>query len=101
MDYKVILTCKSIWYYSQGDETAFFEWIKRISCIDKFDGIQDELYLYIKNKMIEDSALRELLALFCRYNIEMKQLSVFLNSKNKEWFFESKEAFWHKRVFGE
>lgn len=57
------------------------------------------MYLHVKSTKISDICLRELLSLFYRYNIEMSQLSVFLNEKNKKWFFENKRAYWHKKVF--
>jgi hypothetical protein len=43
--------------------------------------------------------LRELLALFYRYKIEMSQFSVFLSEKNKKWFYDNKQAYWYKKVF--
>lgn len=99
MNTKIILTCKSIWYYSSFDEDAFFEWIKKISSIVKYDGRLDELYLYLDSNVISDANLRELLALFYRYKVNMKQLAIFLNNDNKFWFFDNKKGYWHKRVF--
>lgn len=49
---------------------------------------------------IVDNDLRELLALFYRYKIDMKQLRVFLNEQNKEWFYGRPKGYWHYRVFG-
>jgi hypothetical protein len=42
-----ILACKRVRYGSQGDEAAFFGWIERISCVTKFDGSGDTLYLHV------------------------------------------------------
>ena len=100
MNHKIKLICKSVWYYSSIDEDMFFEWIQKIPSIIKYDGLQDELYLYIKSKRINCNDLRELIALFYRYKIDMKQLSIFLNNANKGWFFDGKKAYWHKKVFG-
>ena len=98
---KVRLVCKAVTYYSHRDEDAFFEWIKKISSIKKFKGLGDELYLYIESAEIPDNDLRELIALFYRYKVDMKQLAIFLNDNNKEWFHEGKpKAYWHKQVFG-
>jgi len=44
--------------------------------------------------------MRELLALFYRYKIDMKQLQIFLNKNNKQWFQDNTKAYWHRRVFG-
>ena len=96
----IILTCKSVWYYSTKDEDAFFEWIKKIPYIEFCNGRLDELYLHCKEEVIEEDDLLELLALFYRYKVDMKQLNQFLNQSNKEWFFQDKKTFWHKKVFG-
>lgn len=89
---------KKIKFYSQKDEEAFFEWIKRIECIERFEGAGDELYLYIASDKVHDFDLRELLALFYRYDIEMKQLQKFLIEDNKTWFC-NKKGFWYRKVF--
>lgn len=97
---EIKLICKSVWFYSQLDEKYFFEWLQNIKAITRYDGIGDELYLYCKSSVISDQALRDILGLFYRYKVDMKQLAVFLNSKNKEWFFGNPKGYWHKRVFG-
>ena len=97
---QVVLVCKRVWYYSSTDEDMFFEWISRIKCIATYDGVRDELYLYINTKRVSNENLRELLALFYRYKIDMKQLQIFLNKNNNQWFYDNKKAYWHRRVFG-
>jgi hypothetical protein len=96
---KIKLICKSVWYYSSIDEDMFFEWIQKIPSIIKYDGQLDELYLYIKSKRINNNDLREIVDLFYRYKIDMKQLSIFLNKTNKAWFFDNKQTYWHKNVY--
>jgi hypothetical protein len=97
---EMFIECKRVKFYSPHDEDAFFEWINKIKSVTKYDGKLDELYLYIKNKNISNKDLRELIALFYRYNIDMKQLRIFLTKKNKEWFFDPPKGYWYKRVFG-
>jgi len=94
------LICKKIWYYSKIDEDIFFEWLEQIPSVEEIKGISDQLFVNTKSNTIPDEDLKELITLFYRYGVDMKQLKVFLNDKNKEWFFDDKEAFWHKRVFG-
>ena len=96
----MFLICKSVWYYSMIDEDLFFEWVKKIPSISTFNGVKDELYLHLTKNCLPDEDLRELLALFYRYQIDMKQFKVFLNSDNKEWFYDNETAYWHKKVFG-
>lgn len=98
--YKIKLICKSVRFYSRIDEDAFFEWISKVECIDDFYGAGEELYLLIAAEELHDHDLRELLALFYRYKIDMKQLQRFLCPDNKKWFYDNKKAYWHKKVFG-
>lgn len=86
-------------YGSPGDERAFFEWIARIRCIRRFWGSGPELYLEIPRRRISDACLRELLALFQRYDVPMAQLAQFENKSNRRWF-RNREAFWYAAVFG-
>jgi len=97
----IILIYKSVWYHSPHDEDAFFEWIKKIPAIVRYEGKHDTLYLHVSNNMIGDDDLRELLAIFYRYKIKnMNQLNVFLTAANQHWFYDNKKAYWHKKVFG-
>ena len=95
-----LLICKSVKYYCLKDEDAFFEWIKKINCINEVSGIGQELYLHISVDKISDQNLDDLIGLFYRYKIDMKQLARFLTNTNKSWFYDNKKAFWHKKVFG-
>ena len=58
-----------MYFFSKFDEDAFFEWIKKIDCIEGFEGSLDELYLDIASLDLHDHDLRELIALLYRYNI--------------------------------
>lgn len=96
----IILNCIGPTYYSRKDEDAFFEWIEKIKCIRKVSGAGRNLYLQIIADDLYESDLRDILALFYRYKIDMKQLHIFLNKNNKSWFYDNKKAYWHKKVFG-
>src|SRR5262245_15884223 len=86
-------------YNSPGDERAFFEWIARISCIGRFWGSGSALHIEIKKCRISDECLRELLALFSRYDIAMAQLAQFETKSNRKWF-RNEAAYWFRPVFG-
>jgi hypothetical protein len=100
MNKEFFLTTKCGWFYSSTDEDLFFDWIKKIPSITHCKGIGTNLLLYFKSKRIKAQDLSELLALFRRYKIDMSELKIFLNEGNKEWFYGSKHAYWHKKVFG-
>lgn len=95
---KNYITCKKVEFLSSFDEDAFFEWIKKIECIENIEGAGDELYLDLSSTDLQDKDLRELIALLYRYNIDMKQLKIFLNDNNKKWFAKP-GTYWCDRVF--
>lgn len=86
-------------YFSQGDERAFYEWASRISCVTRLEGAGSELRLHVKGRRVSEVCLRELVALFHRYGVPMRQLAQFETSANQSWF-RSREAFWYEPVFG-
>lgn len=100
MSEMVKLVCNSIWFYSDIDEEIFFEWLQKIPSIQKIEAVSSDLNLYVDKKLLNDDDFRELLALFYRYKVDMKQLQTFLTKKNREWFYGSPKGYWHYRVFG-
>lgn len=72
----------------------FFVWIKKIKCIEKFEGAGDELYLDLINKDLNYDDIKDLIALFYRYQIDMKQLGKLKNKKNADAFDP-----WKKEIF--
>jgi len=92
-----ILECNQVKFYSPGDEAAFFESIGSIKAIRKTEGIGDTLFLHIP-KRLSNAALRELIALFRRYHIDMSQLAQFRSDTNREWFADPR-SFWYQSVF--
>lgn len=94
-----ILVCKGVLYYSLNDEAVFFEWIKKLKCIKQIGGVGDELLLYLRSRNVSSRCLRDLLALFFRYKVDMTQLQQFLNSSNAHWF-NDQEYWFHRLVFG-
>jgi len=77
----------------------FLNFLQKLNCIKNISGVSDELYLDIPCT-IPDDDLRDILALSYRYKINMKQLSIFLNNTNKNWFFDNTKGYWHRKVFG-
>jgi hypothetical protein len=91
----IYLNCSGVRFGSQLDEKHLFEWAREISCVIGWE--QDTLV--IQSRRVSEAALRDLLALFWRYNIPMEQLAQFRNSNNEAWF-ASPKMYWHKKVFG-
>jgi hypothetical protein len=95
----VELKAQATRFFSQLDGTAFFEWLKKLPCVSKFEGRGDTLSIRVLESKVDEYALRELLALFHRYRLDMKQLSVFDKQDFAGWF-RNTEAYWYKSVFG-
>jgi hypothetical protein len=84
-------------YGSQGDERAFFEWLNRIPAVYKIGGVGEELHIHVRSRLSSES-LRELIALFDRYDGPLNQLAQFENSSNRNWF-RNPEMYWYRQVF--
>jgi hypothetical protein len=95
---ELVLIAKRVWYYSQYDEAAFFEWLDKLSCVSGYQGELDVLNIYVDVSKVDEYALRELLALFHRYAVDMKQLRTFDRDEFAEWFRDPR-AHWHAAVF--
>ena len=91
------LRCSRIIYFSQLDEALFFDALSKISGIQKFEGIGPDLILTTRSRL-SNRSLQELIGLFTRYRIEMRQLSQYSTKQNESWF-RDPEKFWYKRVF--
>jgi hypothetical protein len=91
----VRLDCSGVIFGSQLDERYLFEWAMQISGAVRWE--QDTLVL--KSLDVSQATLRDLLALFSRYQIPMKQLAQFRNPKNEGWF-AAPQTYWHTQVFG-
>jgi len=85
-------------FYSAGDELSYYRWATKIPCITKIEYESSEIIYHFRSRRISDSCLRELLALFRRYNLKMTQLAQFKSDGNKAWF-ASPESYWFARVF--
>lgn len=90
---QIVLTCKRVKFYAPKDEDAFFEWIKKIECITSFVGEGDKILLMVADASISEEQLCDIIALFRRYKIDKKQLEVFLNDSNREYFYRYQHGF--------
>jgi hypothetical protein len=94
----VVLKADRIVFRSQHDEEALFEWGQKLRCIDAIRGEGTALVFVVIRRNVTDTALRELLALFFRYSVDMAQLAVFQTKKNTSWFANPK-SYWFDMVF--
>lgn len=100
--FEVVLICKNLKFFSKQDEAIFFEWIFRLDNIKKVSGKGCDVYLHVNTDDFTDWQLKELIALFSRYNVDMKQLRQLLTQENESWFCATTaQGFWHEHIFGE
>jgi hypothetical protein len=88
------LDFSTVRYGSQLDEKHLFAWAAEIPAVVRCDPVT----LFVRSRRISDASLRDLIALFERYDIPMNQLQVFLSDKNQSWFANPK-MYWYKKVF--
>lgn len=91
----IYLDCSGVHFGSPLDEKYLFNWASEMSCFVRWE----EDTLVVKSRRISEESLRELIALFWRYDIPMAQLAQFKNRKNETWFARS-TMYWHNSVFG-
>ena len=95
----VELQAFSVGFFSQGDETAFFAWIKSMPFVEQIEGHGRSLFMKVNASAIDEDGLRELLALFRRYEVDLAQLVAFDREEFAEWFRHA-DAYWHNDIFG-
>ena len=86
-------------FFSPLDEAAFFSWLGKLPCVSKVEGKGDTIFIRVRESKVNERALRELLALFRRYRVDVKQLGVFDRPEFADWF-RKRNAYWYKSVFG-
>lgn len=69
-------------YWSQGDETAHFAWLARISCIREIKGSGIRVYLHIVDSSVTDDDFRELIAVYRRYGGDIHQLAQLIVARD-------------------
>ncbi|MCO7187659.1 MULTISPECIES: hypothetical protein [unclassified Pseudoalteromonas] len=92
------LEAKSVKFLSPADEQSFFDRLNALSCVNDVFG-QGFSIIIETDKSLDDEELREIIALFYRYNVNMKQLKGFLSKGNRVWFKHNQQSYWYKKVF--
>jgi hypothetical protein len=85
-------------YGSPGDETAFFTWLKAISCVGEIVGRSTNLHIQLR-RAPSKADLHELVGLFHRYGMDMTRLAALKTARNANWFADPGK-YWHAKVFG-
>lgn len=94
----VTLHAVRVRFLSAGDEEAFFLWLDHMKEFVTARGAGDEILIEVPHSKLSNDQLRELIALFHRYQIDMRQLAHFENRSNRAWL-RNKRAYWHDAMF--
>ncbi len=78
IDQGIVLVCEDVIFCSPYDESAFFEWVARIDCIEGLSALTNSMFLHIVSSDLHDQDVNDLMSLFHRYKIDMKQLQQFV-----------------------
>jgi hypothetical protein len=88
------LKAEHVKYYSQYDEDAFFGWLGKIECVTETGGKGYTLSITVRTDLVDQGAMRDLLALFHRYHIDKSQLLKLVRPEFASWFHD-KEKYWN------
>jgi hypothetical protein len=69
-------------YWSEGDEQAHFDWLSRIGCIRDVRGSGTRIYLAVERGAVSGNDLRELQAIYRRYDGDLTQLTILEEGAN-------------------
>lgn len=94
----VELQADSVVFYSRQDEASFFARLQELPCVVDVAGKGRILHIQADRQRVDDEALTELLALFHRYQVDLRQLRVFDERRFARWF-RRRPSYWHDAVF--
>jgi hypothetical protein len=85
-------------YYSEHDEDVFFSWLAKIPCVEGHRGYLRTVYIRLACDLLREEDVRELIALYQRYNIDMGSLIALDLPEFAEWF-RDKQKYWYSKIF--
>jgi len=93
------LEATGVRFFSQGDENAFFAWLDKLPFVERCEGRGRTLCILVNSAAVDEDGLREMLALFSRYGIGLRQLAFFDRKEFAGWF-RNEQAYWYNEIFG-
>ncbi|UOD32654.1 hypothetical protein INH39_13925 [Massilia violaceinigra] len=84
-------------FYSAGDERRFFEGLGDNPAVSGYRGIAHQLQVSIVQKHLNHDTLRELIALFYRYQIPIAPLAPLAENKRFAWLADER-WYWHQSM---
>ncbi|MBY0550921.1 MAG: hypothetical protein K2W95_26825 [Candidatus Obscuribacterales bacterium] len=87
-------------FYCQLDEDHFFNWLQEIEGVKEVRGHLTDLTIYLSVPVLTDAALRDLIGLLYRYDVQMSVLRSQLTPRNEHWF-KDPDKYWYEKIFAE
>lgn len=90
-----------VFFFSHADERAFLGWLDAMPFVERLDRSGRTLHIFINDLAVDEDGLRDLLALFRRYEVQgLSQLAAFDRDEFAGWF-RDKEKYWYEEIFGQ
>lgn len=93
----LLFVARSVKYRSSNDERAFFEWLARIDGFESVKGVGNELHIQM-NRDLGEHGLRDVIALFFRYNIDLTQIPKVIPPPQQPWLLKE-GMYWFSAMF--
>jgi hypothetical protein len=93
----MIIRVEGPYYWSTGDEDAFFHWLKSIKAVRSSRGVGTSLELTFARRKISAHDLRELYGLCRRYGVDVEPLEQLNSPRSKRT--ESLLSSYHRNVW--
>lgn len=85
-------------FFSQLDESNFFDWLQRTGAVESIERDQLGLRLALVCPL-KEANLRDFIAVLMRYQVDMSPLRTLSSEDNKAWF-EAPSAYWYESLLG-
>jgi len=92
------LEIESLRFYSRLDEDAFFARLSKTSGVVSVEGFLRMINVSVDPSAVDEDAMRELISLFQRYGIDMRQLRELETEEFSSWM-RNRSAYWFKSMY--
>jgi hypothetical protein len=87
-------------FYSKGDERRFFQGLRDNPAISSFKGVGHQLQISLVLGRLNQDAIRDLIALFWRYEIVLRPLAQLAEKERFAWLRDD-SGYWYESMFKE
>jgi hypothetical protein len=88
----------SLRFYSRLDEDAFFSRLNQIPGVVSVEGFLRTINVSVDPSAVDDEGMRELISLFQRYGIDMRQLRELETEEFSPWM-RNRSGYWFKSMY--